>query len=239
MEMKKAIIIGASRGIGRAVSIQLSKKNFEVGLASRDIMKLEDLQEQLPNKSFISEMDITNTHQSLRQLEQLIKEMGRVDVIIINAGIGRQNPSLQDELDILSTNVSGFLALARYAYDYFEEQGGGTLLAVSSIAGLKGNRIGTAYSASKAFVSNYMEGLTYKSRKENSGIKIINIIPGFVDTDMTKGLKYKFWVATPEKIARQIVSSVNKNKKVVYVSRRWQLIALILKFLPSSIYQFV
>lgn len=237
--MKKAIIIGASKGIGRAISVQLSKIGYEVGLASRDVERLKALNEQLPNKSFFTEMDIVNTNDSIIRLERLIEKMGWVDVIIINAGIGRQNPSLQDELDILSTNVTGFLALARFAYDYFKAQGGGTLLAISSIAGLKGNRIGTAYSASKAFVSNYLEGLSYKSRKENSGIKVINIIPGFVDTDMTKGLKYKFWVATPEKIARQIVRSVDKNKKVVYVSRRWQVVAIILKILPSSIYQFI
>lgn len=239
MKNKKAIIIGASSGIGREVAVQLSNKGYELGLTARRTMLLKELQSELPGKSHVATMDISNPLQSRTILSKLIEKMGYVDVIIINAGIGIRNPSWMNEIEIVQTNVQGFIALANLAFEHFKKQRGGTLAAVSSIAGIRGSRIATAYSASKAFMSNYMEGLRFRSRHEKLNITVMDIIPGFVETSMTKGLGYKFWVSKPHNAAKQIIKSLKNHQSKAYVTRKWILVAYLMKYAPDWIHSLI
>ena len=93
-----------------------------------------------------------------------------------------------------------------------------------------------AYNASKAYQINYLEGLRQKATKTKKPIYVTDIRPGFVDTDMAKG-EGQFWVATKEKAAQQIFTIIKRKKSVGYVTKRWRLIAEILKRLPSGIYR--
>ncbi|HEX3045891.1 MAG TPA: SDR family NAD(P)-dependent oxidoreductase, partial [Bacillota bacterium] len=114
----------------------------------------------------------------------------------------------------------------------FLEQGHGVLVGISSIAGIRGNPIAPAYNASKAFVSNYLEGLRCKVKKLPMNIKIVDIRPGFVDTAMAKGDRL-FWVASPQKAAQQIYRCIQQGKEKAYITRRWLLFAWLLKLLPD------
>lgn len=236
--MSKAIIIGASSGIGKELAILLSKEKYTVGLTARRTDLLEDIASQLPTKSYVKYMDVSQPDCAMKALEDLIEEMDGVDLIVFCSGTGYINPGLdwQKEKETIDVNVTGFSCIADVSFNYFKKQGFGHFAAISSIAALRGGRDAPGYNASKAFVSNYMEGLRCKARKENLKITITDIRPGFVDTKMAQG-DGLFWVASPEVAAKQIVSIIRRKKDIGYVTRRWWFVAKIYKILPGWIYK--
>ena len=235
--MKKAIIIGASSGIGEALARQLSEKGYVLGLAARREELLKKLQGELPGESFVQKMDVTVAQDTQGQFKQLAEKMGGVGLVIVNAGIGFENLALDlnKELDTIKTNVSGFTLCADLAFRYFMEQGSGHLAGISSIAALRGYDYAPAYNASKAFVSNYLEGLRKKSLKEKLGITVTDIKPGFVDTVMAQG-DHVFWMASTAKAAEQIIEAIEKKKAHAYITKRWRLIAWAMKIMPGFVY---
>jgi len=235
--MKKAIIIGASSGIGRELAKILSQNNYAVGVTARRTDMLQSLQKELSGPSYVKQMDVTDQRKAMKQMDDLIKEMGGLDLIIISAGIGFLNPDLKwnMESNTIAVNVSGFSAIAGHAYKYFQDNKRGHIVGISSLAAIRGSGIAPAYNASKAYASNYLEGLRCKSRKNKSGIYVTDIQPGLVDTAMAKG-EGLFWVAPTEKAAKQIYRAIKKRKKVAYVTKRWRLIAWLLRLLPEAIY---
>lgn len=126
--------------------------------------------------------------------------------------------------------------MANVAFQHFLEKGSGHLVGISSIAALRGNRESPAYNASKAFESNYLEGLRQKVRKLRLQITITDIKPGFVKTAMAKGDGI-FWAADADKAARQIYNAIRRRKSSAYITRRWRLVAWVMKLLPGFIYE--
>ena len=119
-------------------------------------------------------------------------------------------------------------------FNYFLQQGHGKIAAISSIASVKGLGLAPAYSASKAFMSNYMEGLHMKARRLKANIYITDIQPGFVNTKPASNPR--FWAASPQKAAKQIIAAINAKKWRAYITRRWWLIAVLMKYMPSWLY---
>ncbi|MFK7846804.1 MAG: SDR family NAD(P)-dependent oxidoreductase [Rhodothermales bacterium] len=110
-----------------------------------------------------------------------------------------------------------------------------TDIGISSISALRGHGVAPAYGASKAFMSNYMQGLTHRLAKLKLTVRVLDVQPGFVDTAMAKG-DGLFWVAPPEKAAAQIYKAIQKGKKHVYITKRWRLVAWAVKGLPAWLY---
>jgi short-subunit dehydrogenase len=235
--MKKAIIIGASSGIGRELANVLSKDNYILGLAARRDELLLQLKKELNTKSFIKHIDISKQDEAMSRLTELISEMQDVDLIIISSGIGHINNDLdwQKENETIEVNVQGVTAMINISIKYFMERNAGQLAVISSIAALRGSGTAPAYNASKAYISNYLEGLRCKINKDKSNISITDIRPGLIDTEMAKG-EGLFWVQPPQKAARQIYNKIKCKKKVAYITRRWRIIALIIKYAPDWIY---
>jgi len=236
--MKKAIIIGASSGIGRELAKILSQNQYIVGVMARRIQLLDELRNEVEGTLFVQKIDVADVESAMDTLEKFIKEMGGADLIVISAGTGEINNNLSwhRECETIKTNVSGFAALVNVAMRHFMEKGSGHLVGISSIAALRGGRESPAYNASKAFDSNYLEGLQQKVRKSGLPITITDIKPGFVNTAMAKGDGI-FWAAEPEKAARQIFRAIKRRKRHAYITRRWVLIAWLIKLLPGFIYE--
>lgn len=237
MNQKKAIIIGASSGIGRELAKILAKNGYKVGLCARRISLLDELKQQLPTETFVKHMDVSQPELASKTLEDLIGEMEGLDLIIIAAGTGNENPKLDwdKENETIQTNVVGFMAIALTSFGYFSKMNEGHVVGISSIASLRGMAEAPTYSASKAFVSNFLQGLYYKAKKSKKNICITNIEPGFVDTAMAKG-EGLFWVASPEEAARQIYTAIKRKKKHAYVTRKWRIMAWLMKILPDWFY---
>jgi short-subunit dehydrogenase len=233
--VRNAIVVGASSGIGRELAAVLSENGYAVGLTGRRLDLLEEVKAGLSTPAFTKQMDVSDPVRAMEQLEELIEEMGGLDLIVISAGTGFLNRDLRWEWEeeTVCVNVLGFVALANVAFRHFEKAGGGHLAGISSLAALRGNRIAPAYNASKAFISNYMEGLRFRAAAAGLPIVVTDIRPGFVDTAMAKGPGL-FWVASPRKAALQIMDAIRRRKKRVYVTRRWVLIAMLMKILPDS-----
>lgn len=236
-EMKKAIVIGASSGIGEALAKRLAQEGYEVGLAARRLELLQDLQKEIKTKTFIKRIDVANTSEAKASLDSLLQEMGQVDLIILNAGIIFNNPEFdwKKEESTIVINALGFAAMAHTAMQYFLNRGKGHLVGISSISAIRGESDSPSYSASKAFVSNFLEGLRVKAFKEKKEISVTDIQPGWVDTVMAKG-EETFWMASPEKAAEQIYSAIQHKRSHAYITRRWRLYAWLLKLTPRWAY---
>jgi len=232
---KNAIVIGASSGIGFALTQALLERSCAVGVCSRHLEPLRILQEKFSReRCLLQRMDVTELEEASSTLEALIGQLSDVQLIILNAGVGHLNPDLDWKLDqeVIKTNVLGFTALACVATKYFEQRGEGRLVGISSIGALRGNRHATSYAASKAYISNYLEGLNQRVVHARLPIVATDVQPGFVDTPMSRQFPRRFWVATPEKAADQILDAAEKRRRQVYITRRWAPVAWLLKRMP-------
>jgi short-subunit dehydrogenase len=128
--MKKAIIIGASSGIGKDLAIILAEHGYEVGLMARRVEKLEALQKEIQTKTHIGPIDISHPAEAIEKTQEMIDKMGGINLMVLNAGIGCLNPELDPakELETINVNVQGFCVLAGLNYKYFASQGYGHIV---------------------------------------------------------------------------------------------------------------
>lgn len=238
-KMEKAVIIGATSGIGRELAKVLSKNGYIVGISGRRINLLYELQKEISVKTYIKKIDISKSVEAMSLLERLIEEMGGIDIIIICSGICYDNQELDwnKEKATLDVNVSGFSAMANVAFNYFWRQKRGHIVGISSIRAHRGGWCAPAYNASKAFVSNYLEGLRIKADRAKLNIDITDIKPGFVDTPMIKNRKNRFFIISAKKAANQIYNAIKNKKKTAYIPKQWYLISGLLKIMPFCIYK--
>ena len=235
--MKKVIIIGATSGIGRELAKLFLAANCLVGVSGRRKELLDSLKNEFPDKILAECFDVTGPS-NIDHLKNLLQQLGGMDLFIYNSGFGDVSKTLDWNIDqqTTQTNVNGFVELTNFAFNYFVQQGHGQIAGVSSIASIRGNSWAPAYSASKAYMSTYLEGLHMKAAKLKLNIAVTDIQPGFIKTKMAKGNK-QFWVAPVEKAARQIFKAINYKKRRVYITRRWWLIAKLMKLMPYTIYK--
>jgi short-subunit dehydrogenase len=232
--MPNAIIIGATSGIGRALAEVLVAEGYTVGVAGRREALLRELAEAYPGRVVTQVMDLLEPEAAMDALRALIARLGGVELLVISTGIGARNPELAfaPEARVVEVNAIGFVAMANVGYHYFAEHGG-HLVGLSSIAGVRGSRWSPSYSASKAFMSNYLEALRTRARHDRLPIAVTEILPGFVDTPMTAGQQGMFWVATTHKAAHQIFQAIKAKKRRAYITRRWALVGWVLRHLPD------
>jgi short-subunit dehydrogenase len=235
--VKNALIIGATSGIGKGLARMLVRKGYKVGITGRRLELLKELKSEDPDLYFIKNFDIKDTKLSLEKLEELTNDLGGLDLLIISAGTGDLNDRLDFEIEknTIDTNVTGFTAIAGWAFKYFERQKCGHLVAISSIGGLRGSCQAPSYNATKSYQINYLEGLRQKANRVRSRIYITDIRPGLVDTEMAKG-EGLFQVMPVEKTVRQIYKAIKKKKRIAYVTKRWGVLAFLLKLIPGAIY---
>ena len=231
-----AIIVGASSGIGEALARLLSAQGYRVALCARRRDLLMALQSDLPD-SLVRQMDVAAPDEAVALFRELAEEMGGADLVVISAGTGFINRDLewQKEKATVDVNVVGFSAIANAAVAHFLARGRGHLVGISSVAAFIGSPDAPAYSASKAFVSNYLEGLRGRMVRSGRPITVTDIRAGFVDTAMAQS-PVIFWMATPGEAARQIYRAIIKKKACAYVMRRWRLVAWLFKVAPHSLF---
>lgn len=236
-QIKRVIIIGATSGIGRKMAELYAAAGNIVGITGRRKELLDEIENMFPGKIKTECFDVTG-NENIERLTALIQKIGGLDILVYSSGIGELSKGLEWEIDKLTveTNVKGFIEIANWGFNYFLDQGEGRMAVISSIAANRGNSWAPSYSASKAFQSNYFEALAIKANKMKKYIGITCVEPGFVATKMAKGNK-RFWVVPLEKAARQIITAIEKKKQKVYVSRRWWLVAKLMRVVPFWLYK--
>ena len=233
---KKIAIIGATSGIGRALTVEMHKRGFIVGATGRRIERLQELEQQLQTHIHTQFMDVVELDDAIDQLDQLKKDMGGLDIIVVNAGVSnyqKESVGRQADLHVIDVNVRGFANLASYSFNLFEEQGHGHIVGISSVAGLFGWGLNIPYNASKSFMNTYLQGYRQKANHSDADISVSTIMPGFVESEMTEGKRDLFWVQETEKAAKQIADAIERKKHEAYITKRWRLVGWFVKLIPN------
>jgi short-subunit dehydrogenase len=199
---------------------------------------LTSLCAELTSPCVIKTVDVSRPELAMPLVRELIEELRDVELFVVSAGTGFNNAALawKPERETIAVNVLGFASMVNVAVAHFEARGSGHLVGISSLAALRGIGAAPAYAASKAFVSNYMQGVRYRFKKLKLPVVVTDVQPGFVATRMAKAER-QFWVASPETAARQIAAAIRRRKRRAYVTRRWRLVAWLMQLLPDAVYE--
>lgn len=235
--MKHAIVIGATSGIGRGLAERLAAAGWRVGAVGRREDLLRELAAAAPADILYAVADVTQPSASIASLEALVERLGGMDLCVVCSGTGELNPALDFTLEepTIRTNVLGWTAVVDWAYGCFECRGEGHLMVITSVGGLRGGAAAPAYNASKAYQINYAEGLRRRSAKRSLNVRVTDIRPGLVDTAMAKG-DGLFWVMPVDRVVDQTLGALRRGRRMAVVTRRWRLIAWLLRWLPESLY---
>ncbi len=228
---QKAIVIGASSGIGLEVARLLKSKGWKVGVAARRVEQLEEFETR-------ARIDITKEEAS-EQLLKLIDALGGMDLYFHASGIGHQNWDLQEgiELDTMQTNALGFTRMVGTAFRYLAEHGGGHIAVISSIAGTKGLGPAPAYSATKALQNTYIQALEQLANMKHLNIRFTDLRPGFVATDLLNdGNTYPLLLNKVD-VAREMVHAIEKKTHILVIDWRWRIITAFWRRIPRCIWR--
>lgn len=230
---KRAIVIGASSGIGREVALQLMQQGWALGVAARRADLLESI-----GAVATEQIDVTQDD-AAEKLRNLIEKMGGMDLFFYASGIGKQNRDLHEDIELatMQTNALGFTRMIGEAYRYFAERGEGHIAAITSIAGTKGLGPAPAYSATKAMQNTYLQALEQQANARGLRIGFTDIRPGFVDTALLSGDFHYPMMIKPEKVAREIVCAINAKKHIRVIDWRYRLLTACWRMIPNCIWR--
>lgn len=233
---RKAIVMGATSGIGLEVAQILTSKGWEVGIAGRRQHLLQKIQSKNLNITATQCIDITR-HDAAEALHTLIGKMGGIDLYVHCAGVGYQNPALDAEKEMLTveTNVVGFTRMITAVFHYFSSRpdAEGHIAVISSIAGTKGLGAAPSYSSTKRYETHYMECLSQLCTiRSISNIHLHDIRPGFVKTDiLDDGNDYPCQLDV-HAVAADIVRGIERDKRVITIDWRFRIITFLWSLIP-------
>lgn len=234
---KKAMVVGASTGIGAALVQELGRRGWLVAAVARREKELVDVCAIAGALPFVH--DVTHYGEVPALFQQITKSLDGLDLIVYVAGV--MPPVAVDEFNFakdqptIEVNVLGAMAWLDQAAVRFTRQRGGQIVGIGSIAGDRGRRGMPAYHASKAALHTYLESL--RNRLSQHGVIVTTIKPGMVETAMLQDVAKKMWPISAESAAQQIVQAIEKKKQTVYVPARWRWVSLVIRHLPSFIFR--
>lgn len=210
----KALITGASSGIGRDIARELNKKGYKLVLVARDEQKLIDLKNELGNDTEVISMDLSIEE----NCKELYSKVPDVDLLINNAGFGAcgnfTKTDLEKEIKMINTNMTAYHILTKLYLQNMVKKDKGQILNVASIAGFMPGPLMATYYATKAYVVRLSEGIREELKKQKSNVKISVLCPGPVDTNFNKVADVEFSVKglTSEYVAKYTVKKLEKKK---------------------------
>ena len=235
---KKAIVVGASSGIGAAVVTELSQQGYRVAALARREDKLNALCDSLDNaRAYVH--DVTDFDAVPALFHQITRDLDGLDLIVYVAGVqptvAPDEYSFDKDRQMMEVNVIGAMAWLNQAALRFSRAQTGHIVGISSVAGDRGRSAFPGYHTSKGALNVYLESL--RNRLDKQGVTVTTIKPGFVDTVLLENAAKTFWVIKPAEAARQIVGAVQKKQQVIYVPGRWRWVMLIIMNIPSFIFR--
>ncbi len=236
--MRKAIIIGASSGIGMEVSKLLLADGWKLGIAARREEKLLEIKALQEDSVEVSVIDVCKEG-SEKLLLDLVDKMGGVDLFFFASGIGKQDPVLDFniEMETMELNCKGFVRMVSTMFIYMSEHGGGHIAVISSAAATKGLGSAPAYSASKRMQANYMQALEQQVYTRRLPIHITEFRPGFVDTPLlNKNMVYPMMMPV-DKVARDMVQSIYKRRHVRIIDWKFRILLAFWSLIPNALWR--
>jgi NAD(P)-dependent dehydrogenase (short-subunit alcohol dehydrogenase family) len=237
--VRRAIVVGASSGIGAALVRALVAAGFRVAAVARREAELERLRQDCGCERVVTRVHDVREFPAVPALfEELVGELGGLDWLVQAAGV--MLPVAPDEFDTekdaetLAVNTLGAIAWCNQAAEHFRAKRAGVIIGIGSIAGDRGRRGRPAYGASKAALAHYLEAL--RNRLSEYGVRVCTIKPGFVETPMTAGLALKGAISA-EAAARTIVRYARRGSGVRYVPMKWLAVSLVIRHIPSFLFR--
>jgi len=241
--MKNVFIIGATSAIAEAAARVFAQRGDNLYLLARNEQRLKSISEDLKIRGAASvaysQIDVNRfeDHQSL--INTAFETLGKVDVVLIAYGTLPDQKACEihssSALEEINTNAISTISLLTHIANKLEAQNSGTIAVITSVAGDRGRQSNYVYGAAKGMISIFLQGL--RNRLHKSGVNVLDIKPGFVDTPMTEGFKKGPLWASPEKIAEGIARAIDKEKAVAYLPWFWAHIMLVIKYIPESIFK--
>ncbi len=243
----RAIVIGASSGIGAALVRRLVIQGYRVAALARreeELQKISaavnaNLPERADSRALIYPHDVTDYAAIPALFQEIVRDLGGLDLIVyvaaVQPAISRDEYNFTKDKTMIDVNLLGAIAWLNQAATRFDRARRGHIVGVSSIAGDRGRVGGPVYNASKAGLNTYLEAL--RNRLARRGVTVTTIKPGFVDTRLLANAPRTFWVISPEDAAAQIYLAISRQQGTVYVPRRWMLVGLIIRHIPSMIFK--
>jgi len=236
---RKVVVFGATSAIAEQVARLLAAERAALFLVARDPAKLAAIADDLRLRgaavagSAVADLDDDARHPAL--LAAARAALGGIDLVLVAHGVLAGSDACERDpavlAQVLRTNFSGAAALCQAAALELASHGGGTIAAISSVAGDRGRASNYAYGAAKAGFSTFLEGL--RARFQARGVHVLTVKPGRVDTPMTAGLPRSALSVHPRRVARPILRAVDRRRSVVYVPGFWRLIMLVVRSLPE------
>ena len=243
--LQRVIVIGATSGIGRAVVEHLAKEGVRIGIAGRREDRLQELQQRF-GKELISYrvMDVTEPS-ATEALDELIAEVGAPDALLYASGIGKQNPTLDEaiELRTVETNCAGMVRIVDHFINYvkrepaYNKKHKAHIAVITSVAGTMGMGPAPAYSATKSMQSAYLVALAQHARMQKLPITVGDIRPGFVATEILNPEKRYPMIMSAERAAHFVTRSLRRHKRITIFDWRYRFLVGFWRMIPRCIWE--
>ena len=239
---ERVLILGATSAIARATAAAFAARGAALYLASRDADELQRIAADLRLRYGVEvhyglfDAETTESHEAF--FKSVVQDMHYLSGVVLAFGYLGDQQAAQDfsvGAKVIASNFTGAASILSHCANYFEPLKLGFIIGISSVAGDRGRQSNYVYGAAKGALSLYLQGL--RNRLFVSGVRVITIKPGFVDTAMTFGLPGLFLVATPQSVGEGIVAALGKSADIVYLPGFWRYIMLIIKHIPEPVFK--
>ena len=238
-------MVGATSGIGRSVVEKLVNEGVRVGIAGRRVDRLMELQQRYGiERISYRTMDVTDPS-SIAALDELIAEVGAPDVLLYASGIGKQNPTLDEDMELrtVQTNCMGMVRIVDHFINYvkrtptYDMHHKAHIAVITSVAGTMGMGPAPAYSATKSMQSAYLVALAQHARMQRIPITVGDIRPGFVATEILNPEKRYPMIMTAEQAANHVVRSLRHHKRITIFDWRYKLLVGFWRLIPRCVWE--
>ncbi len=243
--LHRAIVVGASGGIGAALSRKLAREGFALGLVDLNSAALQSLCDEInqdsgEQRARFYEHNVTQYDSVPDMLRRIIADLGGLDTFVYIAGVihfpAIDEYNFAEDHRMMEVNLLGAMAWMGAVAPLFQNAKDGQIVGVSSVAGDRGRVGNPGYNASKAGLTSYLESL--RNRLTRHGVNVLTVKPGFVKTPPTlQNVKKLMFAAEPEQAADLIWDGMKKRRQVIYVTGIWKLIMLVIRHVPSFIFR--
>ncbi len=237
----KAVLLGATKGMGRALARQMAARGDRLFLLGRGLEDLErsarDLEAAGAGPVGFAECYLLRRETFGPALDRAVEALGGFDTVVVTAGLFAGQDALEADADLRDrVLVADFVNTVHFCEEArvrLLARGGGTLCVFSSVAGERGRKPVVLYGAAKAGLSRYLEGLDHRFRAQ--GLRTVCVKPGFVRTSMTEGLPAPPFAGRPETVAPLVLRAIERGQPVVYVPAIWRWVMFAIRLLPRGV----
>jgi len=241
---KHALVIGASSGMGEAISRRLAADGCRVAMVARREDRLREIAGEInggdgEDRVLTCVHDVTRADDVPELFQGICRDLGGLDLVVYAAGVMHgvafDEFDTAKDLEMLDVNLGGAIAWLNPAAERFGRLKRGTIVGIGSVAGDRGRCTNPGYNTAKAGLHAYLEAI--RNRIGRYGVRVVTVKPGFVDTPMTEGLAGLFWLISAERAAEIILKKARRGAVSAYVPARWRLVMFVIRSIPSFIFR--